>query len=142
MPQLFNYHLFISHAWKYGAEYNRLTNMLDNALYFNYCNYSAPHEKPLKNLDSTDVTTKNEIKFAIIRKIERASCVLVISGMYYNYREWMQYEIDVAKYLKKPVIAIVPWGNHVIPREVMNAADEIVGWNTSSIVSAIRKHCR
>lgn len=34
MPNLYNYRLFISHAWKYGPDYIRLVNLLDNASYF------------------------------------------------------------------------------------------------------------
>mgnify|MGYP003186821096 FL=1 len=44
MPNLYNYRLFISHAWKYGPDYIRLVNLLDNASYFSYHNYSAPRE--------------------------------------------------------------------------------------------------
>ncbi|MFB0920225.1 MAG: TIR domain-containing protein [Oscillospiraceae bacterium] len=140
MPKLFDYHVFISHAWKYGDEYDRLVRLLDNASNFAYYNYSAPAEKPLQNLNSTDVTTKNQIKAAIDRKISASSCVLVISGMYTAYREWMQYEIDSAKSMRKPIIAIRPWGSQVMPTVVSLAATEIVGWNTDSVISAIRRH--
>lgn len=42
------HHIFISHAWKYGAEYDRLVNLLDSAVDFTYRNYSAPKDNPLK----------------------------------------------------------------------------------------------
>ncbi len=140
MPQLFNYHIFISHAWKYGEEYNRLVRLLDNAPYFSYYNYSAPEHKPLHNLDSTEVTTKSQIMAAIDSKISSCNCVLVIAGMYAAYREWMQYEIMSAVKKNKPIIAIKPFGNTVMPTFVSTYADEIVNWNTDSIVGAIRRH--
>ncbi len=133
------YNLFISHAWKYGSEYERLVGLLDGAPGFSYNNYSAPKHKPLHNLDSTDVTKKLEIKQAIDRKISPASCVLVISGMYVAYREWMQYEIDTAVRMNKPIIGVKPWGAERVPTAVSTVATEMVGWNTSSIVSAITK---
>ena len=34
MPSLYDYRLFISHAWKYGDDYDRLVRFLDNANYF------------------------------------------------------------------------------------------------------------
>ena len=142
MPQLFNYHIFISHAWKYGDEYNRLVNLLDNAPYFSYCNYSAPEDKPLHNLDATDVTTKSQIMAAIDWKIKLSSCVLVISGMYYNHRKWMQYEIETAQRMGRPIIAVRPWGAERTPVEVSSVATEIVNWNTTSIVDAIRRHTK
>lgn len=140
MPSLKTYDLFISHAWRYGDDYIRLTNMLDNATNFYYRNYSAPKDKPLHNIDTTDVRTKDQIKQAIVRKISPVNAVLVISGMYYNYREWMQYEIDIAKIFNKPIIALKPYGASFIPKEVDDKADVVVNWNTESIVKAIRQY--
>lgn len=140
MPYLRPYHIFISHAWKYGADYDRLVRLLDGAINFSYCNYSAPKDRPLQNLDSTSVGTVIEIEAAIDRKIRPASCVLVISGMYYNNRHWMQYELDVAKSMRKPIIAIKPYGNSIMPQEIQRYADRVVNWSTDSIVSAIRMY--
>ena len=140
MPEPKQYNIFISHAWRYGDEYNRLVNLLDSAKNFLYYNYSAPKEKPLHNLDTTDAKTKGQIADAIDRKINPVGCVLVISGMYASYREWMQYEIDKAVEMKKPIIGIKPWGQQKIPNAVSDVADIMVGWNTDSIVSAIREY--
>lgn len=140
MPSLKTYDLFISHAWKYGDDYDRLINLLDKANNFCYRNYSAPKDNPLKNLNGTDVVNKAQITSAIGRKIAPVNAVLVISGLYYNYREWMQKEIDIAIEKSKPIIAIKPWGNSKIPSAVSGVADDIVSWNTSSIVEAIRKY--
>lgn len=140
MPALKTYDLFISHAWKYGDEYTRLISLLNGAPYFYYRNYSAPEQKPLYNLDSSDVTTKSQIADSIQRKISPVNCVLVVSGMYYNYREWMRYELEVAKHFRKPIIAIKPYGNNNMPLEVSSSAVVTVNWNTSSIVDAIRNY--
>ena len=139
MPYLKTYDLFISHAWKYGDEYTKLENLLKNANNFYYRNYSAPSDKPLHNLDSTDVKTKTQIEDAIIRKILQANIVLVISGMYANNRYWMEREIHIASLLNKPIIAIKPYGHTLMPSYIQKYADEVVNWNTESIVSAIRR---
>lgn len=140
MPLLKTYDLFISHAWRYGDEYNRLTNMLDSATNFCYRNYSAPEYKPLVNLDSTDVQSKRDIEEAIKRKIKPVNAVLIISGMYYNYREWMQYELNVAKEYNKPIIAVKPYRSLFTPKEIIDNCNTLVGWNTNSIVQAIRDY--
>lgn len=140
MPALKTYDLFISHAWKYGDDYDRLIDLLDNAPNFKYRNYSAPKDNPLVNPDGTPVKNKTQIKEAIERKINPVNCVLVISGMYYNNREWMQFELDYANKMYKPIIAIKPWGNTRMPTEVEEVADVVVNWNTDSIVSAIRDY--
>lgn len=140
MPQLKVYDLFISHAWKYGDEYERLVNLLDSANNFCYRNYSAPSYKPLQNLDSTDVTTKSQITEAITRKISPVNSVIVIAGMYANNRKWMETEIKIAQNYKKPIIAVRPYGNTVMPAFVRLVADITVSWNTNSIVDAIRNY--
>jgi hypothetical protein len=138
MPDLKTYDLFISHAWKYGSEYDRLINLLDNAPFFYYRNYSAPKDKPLISPSSSvrDQTILNKIK----DKIKYVNCVLVISGMYAQYSDWIQAEIDISKEYSKPMIGITPYGGQRIPTNVLIATKEDVGWNTQSIVNAIRKH--
>ena len=41
----------------------------------------------------------------------------------------------------KPILAIIPWGNKNIPKAISDVVpiENIVGWNTNSIVSAIRR---
>lgn len=140
MPSLKTYDLFISHAWKYGDDYDRLISMLSKAPNFSYRNYSAPEDNPLVNLDGSPVSDDAQIEDAIKRKINPVNCVLVISGMYYNNRKWMQFEVDYAKQKYKPIVAIKPWGNVIMPQEITNVADTVVNWNTDSIVAAIREY--
>ena len=47
MPLLHKYRLFISHAWKYNAEYDRLIDYLADAENFDYANYSVPEHDPV-----------------------------------------------------------------------------------------------
>lgn len=136
MPPLYNYRIFISHAWKYNEDYRRLVALLDNAPLFEYYNYSAPQEKPLQ-LSSPQASTF-EIKNAISQKIKNAQVVLVLGGMYYEYHSWMKYEVDEAERMNKPIIVIMPWGNKIMPIELSQQANIIVGWSTNSIINAIR----
>jgi len=71
-----------------------------------------------------------------------ADCVLVLGGMYAAHSEWMQVEIDVAKALEKPLIGIRPWGNKTYPTNVLIVTKIDVGWNTDSVVEAIRSYAR
>ena len=137
MPDLKTYNIFISHAWKYGENYDRLIKLLDDAPNFYYRNYSSPKDKlfiPPYMYDLND-TIKNKI----VSKIRRANCVLFISGMFALYKNLMLVEIEIALELEKPIICIKPSDDQVIPPTIYNAADEIVDWDTSSIVDAIRK---
>ena len=137
MPNLYDYRIFISHAWKYGEEYMRLVQLLDQAPYFHYYNYSAPKERPLEL--TSEWASKSEIQRAISNKIGKSQIELVLGGMYADYHDWMQYEVDEAKRMGKPILLIKPWGQTMIPRYLQDVADDIVGWNTDSIVSAFRR---
>lgn len=134
MPALKTYDLFISHAWKYNDEYYRLENFLNGAPNFKWRNYSVPQHDP------AIVNSARALQEALIRQVRPVNCVLVLSGMYANHREWIQAEISYAQSLDKPIIGIRPWGQQRVPVDVQNAVHAMVGWNTQSIVSAIRQY--
>ena len=134
MPALKTYVLFISHAWTYDDDYHRLLQFLDEANWFNYRNYSVPQHDPL------DANSASRLMAALDRQIRPVNIVLTISGMYVSYRDWIQYEINVAESYGKPIVGIRPWGSQRVPSAVQEAATEMVGWNTSSIVNAIRNN--
>lgn len=128
------YRLFISHAWRYSDSYRRLVDLLDSAPRFKWSNYSVPKH------DSLDTATDKELTDALRRQIRPTQCVVIISGMYFNHSKWIQKEIDIAQEMGKPIVAIRPWGAERTPKVVQDAAKDVVGWNTSSIVNAIRRY--
>ncbi|MDO8874271.1 MAG: TIR domain-containing protein [Methanoregula sp.] len=138
-----NHNLFISHAWRYSEAYSRLEDLLKIArqtpsMKFNYRNYSVPKHDPL--IDPKTPIGFRKLKAALDSQISPASCVLIISGMYVAHRPWLQIEIDIANKYEKPIIGIIPRGQINIPLEVQRVAREMVGWNTESIIKAIRRH--
>lgn len=128
------YNIFISHAWKYNSEYYNLEEMLNNAPYFTWKNYSVPQH------DALDTKTDRELEEALKRQISPCSCVLIIAGMYYNYRTWIQKEIDIAKMYKKPIIVVRPRGQERMPSELLSDSFYRVNWSTNSIVEAVRNY--
>ena len=65
---------------------------------------------------------------------------LIMAGKYATYSKWIQREIQIANQdYSKPIVGIRPWANEQVSSVVSNAADKLVAWNTSSIVSAIRE---
>lgn len=130
------YNLFISHSWTYGDAYDKLVGMLDAKSYFDYKNYSVPKNDPIHN-----AANAQQLKEAIRRQIQPASCVLILAGVYSTYSKWINIEIELAQSMGKKIIAIEPWGAEKTSLVVKNAADRIAKWNTDSIVSAIREVC-
>ena len=130
------YHIFISHSWKYSNEYNRLVFLLSHFPYFSYKDYSVPINDPIHSV-TMDYLLKVEIK----KQMQHASCVLVLAGMYAQHSKWINIEIQIAKEMKKPIIAVEPHASQRTSLQVKAAADKVVRWNTASIVSAIRELC-
>ena len=127
------YDLFISHAWKYNNEYYRLEELLKEYNYFNFRNYSVPEHDPL------DFNSVRELVQKLDEQIRESSIVLVIGGMYCNYRKWIRKEIEIATKYNKPILLIEPYRSNRIPNDVEINANKIVKWNTKSIVEAIRE---
>ena len=108
--------------------------MLDKVTYFSWKNYSVPQH------DALDTRTDKELEEALHRQISPCSCVLIIAGMYYNHRRWIQKEIDIANSYKKPIIVVRPRGQERMPLELSAGSYHHVNWNAESVVSAIRQY--
>ena len=128
------YNLFISHSWAYSYAYYRLVDMLNAKPYFEYRNYSVPKSDPIHNATSTQ-----QLREAIRKQIQPASCVLILAGVYSTYSKWINIEIELAQSMRKKIIVIEPWGAERTSYVVKNAADRVVKWNMDSIVSAIKE---
>lgn len=134
------YNLFISHSWNYSDAYKKLIQLLNNADRFEYRNYSVPKNDPIHNAPNQYL-----LKEAIKRQMNSANCVIILAGVYSSYSKWINVEIDLAKKgfgTPKRIIAIEPWGAEKTSAVVKAAADEIVKWNTQSIVDAIRRQSK
>lgn len=131
------YRIFISHSWSYENKYERLVEMLDSVSNFDYVNYSVPKDDPIHRCG-----TDKELYEAIKRQISPCNVVLIFSGVYSTYSKWINKEIKICKSEfsnKKPIIGVREWNAERISSVVRDNADTIVGWNTTSIVSAIKE---
>lgn len=127
------YNIFISHSWAYSDYYDRLVKLLDSAPYFYYKNYSVPKDDPIHN-----APYDYQLKAAIKNQMQHASCVLILAGVYATYSKWINIEISLAQEMGKKIIAIEPFASKHTSTVVKSAAEKVVGWNTTSIVNAIR----
>ena len=129
------YNLFISHSWNYGDAYEKFCGLLNDASNFSYRNYSVPKDDPVHDADNMQ-----ELYDAIKAKVVFCQVVVIMAGKYATYSKWIQREIKIAKEdYDKPILAVRPWANEQVSSVVSEAADKLVGWNTSSIVSGIRE---
>ena len=127
-------HLFLSHSWKYQNHYDSLVRRLRERSYFTFKDYSVPEDNPI-----IGAKTDAQLEAAIEAKMRLSSVVIIMAGVYATHSKWITKEIAIAKRLGKPIIAITPFGADRISATVREAADEVVGWQTESIVAAIRR---
>lgn len=133
MPYLHNYRLFISHAWRYSDGYGRVLRFLNESNNFVYTNYSIPEDRAFSGLSQV------QLEEQLRKQIRPVQCVLIVAGMYVAHSGWIQFEIDFARSLGKPIVGIIPWGGERTPIAVSSAANEMVSWQSSSIINAIRR---
>lgn len=134
MPELKTRMLFISHAWSYEEHYLKIVEWFNDAANFSWKNCSVPSTDPL-----TDKTKKG-LKESLTRQINPSQGVIILAGMYAAHSEWIEYEIDEAKRLNKTIIGVKPWGQEKVPIVVQNAATVMVGWNSTSVIQAVRDY--
>jgi hypothetical protein len=133
MPNLKTRMLFLSHAWSYEEHYLKLVDWFNDEPNFAWKNCSVP------STDALPDKTKKGLKEGITRQINPAQGIIILAGMYAAHSEWIEYEIKEAKRLGKVIIGVKPWRQERLPLIVQEAANIMVGWNSASIISAVRE---
>lgn len=131
-------HVFISHAWAYSNHYDTLASWIfeENWRFgqasLDFRDYSVPKNDPIHNAVGTLALER-----AIFSQIARSHVVVIPSGMYAAYSDWIQKEIEGAKLYNKPIVAVNPWGQEKKAGVVLNNANIGVGWNKQPLIDAI-----
>lgn len=131
-------HVFISHAWSYSEHYETLENWIFQEKWnvgpasLDFRDFSIPRSNPIHN-----ATSSKALQDAIFNQISRSHVVVIPSGMYASYSNWIQKEIDGSKAYNKPIVAVNPWGQQRKAGVVLSNADIGVGWNKQPLIDAI-----
>lgn len=126
--------IFISHVWRYDEHYKKVVEWFDNEPYFKWANYSVPEEKSC----GEGYIPNYKLKNCLTNQINPSQYIVILSGLYVSYSDWIEYEINEAHRMEKFIIGVKPWGNERLPQIVQDKANIIVGWNKNSIINAIK----
>ena len=134
MPELKIRMIFISHAWVYNEHYWKLVKWFNDEPNFSWKNCSVPSHDKLP-----DKTSKG-LSDGMTRQISPAQIVIILGGMYAAHSDWIEYEIAEAQRMGKSIIGVKPWGQERVPQIVQDAANIMVGWNSASVIQAVRDY--
>ena len=127
--------VFVVHAFAVNDDYRRVFEYLEGARNFYYRNCSVPELNV--SLD------KDGLKQELRKQIGISEVVLIPAGQYQANKDWMDFQVNCAKGLDKPVLVLEAFGiMEKLPVLLEALADEVVGWNDRDIVDAIKRQAR
>jgi len=134
MSQENPFRLFITHTWEESEDYVRFFDYISEIESFFYTNLSEPDKFPGSSIES--------IQSEFNRQMKPSELVVVLSSAYVKDANLVQYQLDLARALAKPVIAVEPFGPEPMLKPLKDRAEQVVPWYNRAIVDAILHHGR
>lgn len=135
---MYQVNVFVSHSWKYTGHYDKIAEWLFRTGWnvagtpLRFLDYSIPESNPIPNPQNTLA-----LQSAIYAEMVKSHIIVIPMGMYAQHSTWIQKEIDGARYYRKPILAVNPWGQERKASVVANAADDVVGWSKESVAKGV-----
>lgn len=127
--------VFIAHGFEPSEDYGRVIEYLESARNFFYVNCSSPDHRP-----SFD---REALKEELRKQIKLAEVVVIPSALFKTHFEWINFEVNCAKGLEKPIIVLEAFGvKEKLPVQLEALGDEVVDWNERTLVDAIKRQAR
>jgi hypothetical protein len=131
------YPLFVSYSWLPDDGTQRLYGLLENYRIrhvpdFVYQLSSVSKDDPIQLLPS-----KKALAAAIEEKMRSCSCLVILAGVFDDYKRWIDLELDIAKKLGKPVILVEAADKKHTSAKEKRAAKKLVKWDAKELGEAI-----
>jgi hypothetical protein len=124
----------VAHAFAADIDYLRVFEYLESSHNFYYRNCSDPDRKP---------ADKEAAREELRRQITLSEIVIVPAATYKQHYDTIDFVLNCAKGLDKPVVVVQPFGvKEKIAVQLEALGDEIVEWNERDIADAIRRQAR
>lgn len=128
--------VYAVHGWHKDEDYVRLFEYLESAGNFFYRALSDPNA-PLPQGDG--VAARRTL---INEALKNSECVVCMAGAWERYGDWSRFTVDVARALDLPIVVIEHFGPKNMDIQLKAHAAETVGWDSRTIVDAIRRQAR
>jgi hypothetical protein len=129
--------IFISHAWRYHEDWNRVCTMLDAYHPHAWRNFSLPWFDPA--LSPATEFGGQQLRWSLESQIIPVHAVILLSSVFAQHgsRKWIDFEIGVARKHAKPIIALPASGQSVVSQEVAETADAIAIWDARNLLDLV-----
>jgi len=127
--------IMASHGWQADEDYLRLFEYLESTTNFYYQNVLPPQASP-------EGETIAQRRTRVLDAMKQAELLIVISGQYEEFRDWLDFEIGAAQAHSRPIVLVEPFGPNEAPDALKSSAAQTVGWNSRSLEDAIRMQAR
>ena len=127
--------VFATHCFEENDDYLRVFEFLESVDRFYYLNVSKPENVPAAG-------GAQAIREELIAQIKQAETVLLLASVYDQRPDLVRIMMDVAKASKIKMIGIRPYGVQDMPEEIVERAEEVIGWNDREMVDAIKRYAR
>jgi hypothetical protein len=128
--------VYAVHGWQLDEDYARLFEYLESADNFFYRALSDPSAVPPAGDGPAARRTQ------ISEALTHAECVVCPAGTWDRFNDWARFTVETARSLDIPVVAIEHFGPKNMDVRLKGHAAEVVGWDSRSIVDAIRREAR
>ena len=128
--------VFATHNFEESDDYLRVFEFLESVERFYYLNVSKP-----ENLPSTG--GPQALKEEIISQIKAAEAMFVLSSVYQQNRDLVNFMMKVAEANKINMIAVKPFGSiQETPAELVERCAESIEWNDREMVDSLKRQAR
>ena len=130
--------VFISHSWAHYEHYETLADWIFGEPHdffgtpATFINCSVPKDDPIH-----DAPNDSALARAIYAKVAESDVVVIPTGMYANYSDWMDWEIQYAHDLDNPVLAVILRGQKRNSGFAMSNCTDHCGWTKEGVVTKI-----
>ncbi len=137
------YPIFLCHVWSVEDGMERINSLMADYARkkeggdFNYEFRSVSKDDPVQFHRSNKALTE-----AIEEQMAQCCCVVLLAGVYEEYKRWTNIEFDIARKLKVPLILIQAAHPKFTSFKEKRAAVEIVGWTEQELGQAIERHAK
>lgn len=128
--------VYAVHGWEKDEDYVRLFEYLESADNFFYRAVSDPDAHAPQG---DGVAARRTL---IGEALKQAECVVCPAGTWERFNDWARFTVETAHANQLPIVAIEHFGPKNIDIRLKGHANTTIGWDSRSIVDAIRREAR